>query len=251
MPRLTGKTALITGGGSGIGRATARLFAAEGARVVVAGRRHGPLEAVVDEIRAAGGQGVAAVADLTDSAGIEAVVADTVRAFGIPNVLVNNAGLFEARGRLHETSPEAFNQSLAVNLRAPFLLMRAIVPLMLTAGGGSIVNVGSNLAQFAIPNASAYCAAKGGLLMLTRAAAMDYAADGIRCNMVSPGLVRTEMTAEIWRSPSTAAEVVREYPAGRFGEPEEIAQAILHFASDESGWTTGAVLNVDGGASAR
>jgi dihydroanticapsin dehydrogenase len=121
---------------------------------------------------------------------------------------------------------------------------------MLAAGGGSIVNIGSILAQVAIPNAAAYNASKGGMLMLTRSTAMDLAAEKIRCNMVCPGLVETSMTEGVWRQSDIAKAVLRDYPMGRFGKPEEIATAALHFASDESAWTTGAALTVDGGATA-
>lgn len=247
MGRLSGRVAIITGGGSGIGRATAVLFAAEGARVLIAGRRPEPLLET-----AAAARGVLPIAaDVSRPEEVDRIIECCQRELGTPQILVNNAGLFEARGLLHETTVEAFDESMAINLRGPFLMTRAVIPHMLRAGGGSIVNVGSNLAQFAIPHAAAYCTAKGGLLMLTRATAVDYAPQGIRCNMVSPGLVRTEMTAAVWTSPGLAAEVAKEYPMGRFGDPGEIARAILHLASDESAWTTGAVLNVDGGASAR
>lgn len=250
MARLADKVAIITGGGSGIGRATAALFAAEGARVVITGRREPPLAETAESIRTRGGAVHTVVADVADASACERVVAETQRVFGSPHILVNNAGIFEARGPLHETTPEAWDHMMAVNLRGPFLMTRAVIPLMLAQGGGAIVNVGSILSQVAIPNAAAYNASKGGLLMLTRSTAVEYAAQGIRCNLVCPGLTKTEITAGVWRDPEVARAAARDYPMRRFGEPAEIAHAILHLASDEASWTTGAALMVDGGATA-
>lgn len=251
MPgRLEGKVAIITGGGTGIGRAVAELFCRESARVVITGRREKPLDNTAELIREQGGQVRVVTADVAEPEACAAVVKTATDAFGPPTVLVNNAGIFEARTRVHETSLEAWNEMIAINLTGPFLMTRAIIPTMLEAGGGSVVNVGSILSEVAIPCAAAYNASKGGLLMLTRSTAMDYASHQIRCNLVCPGMVRTFMNRDVLQSPQVSEEIMREYPIGRFGLPEDIAPAILHFASDDSAWTTGAVLMVDGGATA-
>jgi NAD(P)-dependent dehydrogenase (short-subunit alcohol dehydrogenase family) len=250
MPRLEGKIAVITGGGSGIGRAVAVLFADEGARVVITGRCEGPLKETAQAIVTQGGEVETAIADVADEAACEMVAGAAREAFGAPTVLVNNAGVFERGGRVDEMPLDEWDRTLAINLRGPLLMMRALIPGMLEAGGGSIVNIGSMLAEVAIPGASAYAASKGGLLMLTRSVALDLAAERIRCNMVSPGLTETPMMAGALADEKVRREILREYPMGRFAKPEDIAHAALHLASDESGFTTGAVLNVDGGVTA-
>ena len=176
MARLEGKVAIITGGGTGIGRATAELFCAEGGRVVICGRREQPLANTADLIRERGGQVRVVGADQSTPEACEEVVRAATDAFGPPTVLVNNAGVFDVKGRVHETSPEGWDRMMAINLRGPFLMTRAVIPAMRESGGGSIVNVGSILAHVAIPGASAYNASKAGLVMLTRSTAIDYAA---------------------------------------------------------------------------
>jgi NAD(P)-dependent dehydrogenase (short-subunit alcohol dehydrogenase family) len=189
--RLDRKIAIITGGGTGIGRATAGLFCREGARVVITGRRERLLDETAELIREEGGHVRVFAADVADPDACDEVVKATTDSFGPPTVLVNNAGIFEARTRIHEMTAEAWNRMIAVNLTGPFLMTRAVIPSMLAAGGGSIVNIGSILSEVAIPCAAAYSASKGGLLMLTRSTAMDYGPDQIRCNLVCPGMVRT------------------------------------------------------------
>ncbi len=251
MGRLAGKSALITGGGSGIGRATALLFAREGAAVAVSGRRPGPLEETVGLIRQTGGTALAVAADLSDAAGAEGAVCRVEEAFGEIRILFNNHGTFEP-GSVLDTAPEVWDRVLSNNLKSVYLLCRAAIPRM-RAQGGSIINTASTLGIVAMRDAVAYCAAKGGLVQLTRALALDHAADRIRVNAICPGVVDTPM----WRQrrdrsgrPLDRREFEDLHPLGRMGSPEDVAALALYLASDESGWMTGSILTLDGGLTA-
>ncbi len=244
--KLKDRVALITGGGTGIGAATARLFAEEGAAVAITGRRKAPLEEVVNEIQAAGGRAIAVSGDVSITEDCERMVEETVGAFGRIDVLVNNAG----RGMLakaDEISDEIWDEVVGTNLSGAFRLIRAVLPGMVSQGAGSIVNVSSVLGQTGMKGAAAYGASKAGLDQLTRVLAVEYADRGIRVNSVAPAWVHTPMNKSV-RDHATRYEQLKErHPMGRFGTPDEIARAILHLASDEAAWTTGAVLSVDGG----
>lgn len=253
MQRLLGKMAFITGGGTGIGRACALLFAREGAKVAVAGRRREPLDKVAQEIIAEGHDALAAECDVTRKASVDAAVRAAAERFGGLSVIVNNAGTVHV-GTAEETSEEDWNRVITGNLTGAFLVSRATVPLLRQAGGGSIVNIGSYLGLVGIKQRVAYCAAKGGVTLLTKAMALDHAAEKIRVNCICPALVETEMAlGAIRRMPDPAAyRKLREsqIPMGRAGRPEEVAELAVFLASDESAWMTGNAIAIDGGSTA-
>jgi 3(or 17)beta-hydroxysteroid dehydrogenase len=260
MSRLKDKVALITGAASGIGRATALLFGREGARVVLTDVSPSG-EQIAQDIRAAGGQALFLVHDVTDETTWLKVITRTLEAFGRLDVLVNNAGIAMSRMVVEMTLAE-WREQMAVNLDGVFLGIKHAVRAMRTAGhGGSIVNVASVSGLVGSPGTSAYSASKGGVRMLSKTVAVECAADGIRCNAVFPGGVRTP----IWENADWWAGFVQQVgseeeawkkleaasPLGRMGEPEDIAEAILYLASDASRYVTGSELVVDGGYTAR
>ena len=252
MTRLAGKMALVTGGGSGIGRAIALAFAAEGAKVAVMGRRVEKLARVVEEIRKAGGSAFAVTGDVAKAADADRVVRETVEKLGGLNVLVNNAGMLSVA--TVETVPEEeWDRVMTVNVKGPFLMSRAALPEMRKAGGGSIVNVGSILGLIAMKDRAAYCASKGAVTLLTKAMAMDHAHDKIRVNCICPSLVETELVAGLFASVEGAALKERRLatlPLGRMGQPEDVAGMAVFLASDEASWVTGTAMPLDGGLSA-
>jgi len=253
VTRLAGKTALITGGGTGIGRACAVLFAREGAKVAVAGRRAEPLAAVAAELSGAGEQAFAVVCDVTKSAEVERAVQSVVARFGRLDVVVNNAGAVLA-ATAEETSEADWDRLLGVNLKGTFLLSRAVLPELRKAGGGVIINIGSVLGLVGMKQRAAYSAAKGGVTLLTKAMALDHAHEGIRINCICPSLVETELIRELFSVvPDPEAhrrQRIAQIPLGRLGRPEDVAQLALFLASEESSWLTGAALPLDGGLTA-
>ncbi len=251
MKRLNGKVALVTGATAGIGETVARLFAQEGAAVVITGRRKEQLERVAREIERAGGRAVPVPGSVTDEAHARSAVSQAVRNFGKLHILVNNAGLGEFSGLIHETEDAVWEKLLAVNLTGAFRITRAAIPEMLKAGSGSIVNVSSIASLVGIPYTGAYSATKGGLDALTRCLAVEYAKQGIRCNSICPGLVDTPMAAPLLADPVKTAQVMAAYPMGRPGTSEEVAKLALFLASDESAWMTGSIIPIDGGMTAQ
>jgi NAD(P)-dependent dehydrogenase (short-subunit alcohol dehydrogenase family) len=246
------RAALVTGGGSGIGRATALALAGDGLAVAVAGRRPEPLADVAGEIEAAGGRALAVTGDLSVPEDADRVVRATVEAFGGVHVVVNNAGAIRRNVRLHEVDVRRWDEQIASNLRGPYLVLRAALPELLAGDGDrAVVNVSSTLAIKAVAGVSPYSAAKGALLSLTRSVAVEYAPEGIRCNAVLPAIVRTPL-ASVDR-PDFArreADFAAAYPLGRLGEPEDVAATVRWLASPEAGWVTGQVISVDGGLTA-
>ena len=246
--RLADKVAIVTGGVGGIGAAVSRRFAAEGAAVTVADIHDQRGDALVQDIRSSGGDAVYVHLDVTDEKTWERVVEETVSRRGHLDVLVNNAGIYQ-RLTLESTSSEEWDRMLEVNAKSMFLGAKAAVPAMRAAGGGSIVNV-SSTAGLVASLSSHYGASKGAVRLLSKSIAVLHAEDHIRCNSVHPGPVETEMGYEAF-PPDTRAQRLAELPLGRFGTPEEIANAILFLASDEASFVTGTELVVDGGSTAR
>ncbi|MGH9747750.1 MAG: SDR family NAD(P)-dependent oxidoreductase [Candidatus Acidiferrales bacterium] len=253
MQRLSGKVAFITGGGTGIGRACAALFASQGAAVAIAGRRMEPLEKVSREIEAAGGKALALICDVTDRKSVESALEAATKRFGRLDIVVNNAGAVVV-ATAENTSDQDWNRLLATNLSGTFFVSRAALPHLRAAGGGAIVNIGSILGIVARQQRAAYCAAKAGVTGLTKAMALDHAHEKIRVNCVCPSLIETELGLQSIRmAPDPEAERRKRtegIPLGRLGLPEDVAQMALYLASDESAWVTGAALPLDGGLTA-
>jgi NAD(P)-dependent dehydrogenase (short-subunit alcohol dehydrogenase family) len=251
--RLEGQTGLITGGGTGMGRAIALAFAREGANVAVAGRRMGKLQAVVGEIEKAGGRGLAIACDVSQAKDAERAVRETVERFGQLNVLVNNAGVLSV-STVEGIAEEEWDRLMSVNVKGPFLMSRAALPEFRRAGGGAIVNIGSVLGLVAMKDRAAYCASKGGVTMLTKAMAVDHAHEGVRVNCICPSIVETELVRDLFDASAEGQAArrarVATIPLGRIGRPEDVAEMAVYLASKESSWVTGAALPLDGGLSA-
>jgi len=244
--RLSGKIAIVTGAGSGIGAATALRFAREGARVVLLGRRLEPLERVSAEIARAGGAAEIRSADVTDERAFEAAIEDTVRRHRRLDVLVNNAYGMVA-GTLERASTADWHATFRATLDSAFFGVRAALPRMAAQGGGAIVNVSSTAGHAGQIGIGAYASAKAALENLTRTAAIEGAPHRVRVNTLAPGVVATENTVAAFADPRARSAMERCIPLGRFGDPDEIANGILFLASDEASFVTGACLIVDGG----
>lgn len=244
MGALEGRTAIVTGGGTGIGRATATLFAAEGARVLVFGRRAPPLEETAAAIVAAGGDAGAVTGDVASEADVDRLVETATRRYGGVDVLVNAAAVRGPRPLTAITAAD-FTDTLRVNLVGAFVVTRAVVEPMRRRGGGSIVHIGSALGSVAVPLFADYVAAKGGLHMLARAAAVELVGDAIRVNVVAPGTIDTASGAGV--SEFRRRVLASRIPIGRAGSVEDAARACLYLASDAARYVTGAILAVDGG----
>lgn len=259
MGRMDGKVVVVTGASSGIGRATFALLAREGAKVVGCARTQSTLDTALSAVQSAGGDGLVLSADLSKPEGADAIVKAALEAFGRIDALVNNAGVGWTYGvqkpgsmaKLHETTPDAWHDVLAINLDGYFYMAKAVLPGMLEQGGGSIVNVASMGGIAGLYDSHTYTAAKGAVVNLARSMAITYIKEGVRTNTVCPGFVDTPMIAPVmgaFDDPATAHALT---PIGRAAQPEEIAAANLFFVSDESSYCNGSILVVDGGCTAR
>lgn len=247
--RFAGKVALVTGATSGIGQACAIAFATAGAKVACVGRKENALQEVVERIRALDSEALAIQADLLSSTEAERAINETVKTFGGLDVLVNAAGHISS-GTIENTSLEAWDEMMNVNVRAAFQLMQKAVPSLIERRG-SIVNVSSVTGLRAFPGVLAYCVSKAALDQLTRCASLELAAKGVRVNAVNPGVVVTEIHKRGGMSEEAYAAFLEHskttHPLGRTGRPEEIAALVLFLASEEASWVTGATYSIDGG----
>ena len=253
--RVEGKVALVTGAASGLGAATARRLAEEGASVMLSDVAADAGQAVAEEILGTGGHCAFARHDVTNEEDWTRVVAQTAERFGKLNVLVNNAGVAGSFFELMTHTYEAWRRILSVNLDGVFFGLRHAGPAIAKAGGGSVINLSSIMGKVAMPGAAAYCASKGGVALLTKSAALEWAPLGIRVNSVHPGFIDTPMVSGALHTLPNANEmrdiIISRHALGRLGAPKEIADTILFLASDESSFVTGSEIVVDGGYTAQ
>ncbi len=250
--RLDGNVAIVTGAASGIGAASARVFAEEGAKVALADRNHGLLDEVVRDIVDRGGEAVAIETDVGSEASVQRMVDQTVQRFGALHIMYANAGI-SGRFDLETVTAEEFDRVIQVNLRGPFFCAKYATPKIADSGGGSVIFTASELALVGSPGASVYSASKAGLIGMARGLALDYADAGVRFNCICPGAVDTPMLwgEEKGERDAIEADISSRMPLGRVGRPDEIAKSALYLASDDSSFVTGHALVVDGGWTVR
>jgi NAD(P)-dependent dehydrogenase (short-subunit alcohol dehydrogenase family) len=249
---LAGKVALVTGAASGIGRASALALAREGARILVADIDDAAGEETAAAIREAGGQATYAPTDVTREPEIEAMVRAAVEEFGRLDCAVNNAGITGKGAPVHQLDPEDWSRALAINLTGVFLCMKYELPVMQRQRSGSIVNMASGAGLIAVPGLAPYCASKHGVLGLTKTAAVENARLGVRVNAICPGTIDTPMLRSAMAGdPQMEKLILSGQPAGRFGEPGEVAEAVVWLCSDRASFVSGDTMLVDGGAVAR
>ena len=247
--RLQGKVALISGGARGQGAVEARLFAQEGAKIVIADLLEDAGRQVEAEINETGGECLFLPLDVTSETNWQEVVAATLARFGQLDILVNNAGIYRTE-RVEETSPELWDQIMDINAKGVFLGAKAVIPEMRRNGGGSIINISSVAGLVGSQMSAAYGSSKGAVRIFTKATAIQYAADGIRSNSIHPGIIETPMTAHLLADDEQYRERLGRTPLGRIGRPEDVAYGALYLASDESSFVTGSELVIDGGRTA-
>jgi len=242
--------AIITGAAAGIGRASAKLFAQEGAAVVAVDLDQKGTEAIVDEIAHGAGKAIAIAADVSEKASALEIVRRTSERFGRVDILFNNAGIVTP-GKIHETTEAEWDRAMVINLKSVYLLCHEVVPLLLKRGGGVILNTASATALRSVTDRAAYSASKGAVIALTRSMALDYVKNNIRVNCLCPGTIDTPSLAQRLAAFADPAEARKQFvarqPMGRLGTAEEVAQAALYLVSDESGFVTGTAFSIDGG----
>lgn len=248
---LANKVAIVTGASSGIGRAVALAYGRAGARVVVSDVDAAGGRDTVAQVQAAGGEAVFVPADVSRAADCEALVARTIEHFGRLDIACNNAGIGGELAPTADYPLEAWSQVIGVNLSGVFYCMKYQIPHLLAAGGGAIVNMASILGAVGFANAPAYTAAKHGVIGLTKAAALEYGAQGVRVNAVGPAFIHTPMIARLEEDEATQRQLVALHPIGRLGQPEEVAELVLWLSSPQAAFVTGAYYPVDGGFLAR
>ena len=247
--RLAGKTAFITGAGSGMGSLAAQMFAREGAEVVAVDVMEGALKETVSSVEAEGGSIIGVPADITDSKSVREAVQAGIRAYGKLNVLYNNAGIFpDEDTSAVDTDESVFRRVIDVNLKGVFLCCKHGIPELIKAGGGSVINIASFVALMGctVPQ-DAYTASKGGVLSLTRSLAVQYGSHGVRANAICPGPILTPMLESLFPSDEERLKRLNRIPLGRFGRAEDVVYVGIYLASDESSWTTGTTFVIDGG----
>ncbi len=248
--RMENKVALISGGARGMGAAEARLFAREGAKVVIGDIREELGRQVEAEINETGGECLFVTLDVTDEQSWQAAVAATVARFGKLDVLVNNAGIYRTE-RVEDTTVELWDQVMEINAKGVFLGAKSVIPEMRRAGGGSIINISSVAGLVGNTMSAAYTASKGAVRLFTKSTAIQYARDGIRSNSIHPGTIETDMTAHLLADPTYREDRMERTPLGRLGKPEDVAYGALFLASEESSFMTGSELVIDGGRTAQ
>ncbi len=249
--RFVDRSVLVTGAGSGIGRAAAQLFAKEGARVVVVDQNDADAQATVASIRGAGGEALAVGADVSREADCRAMVERALAAYGRLNVAFNNAGIGGSGFPVGDEEEVAWDRVVGVNLKGVFLSMKYELPALIAAGGGAIVNTASVAGLVGERGIGVYAASKHGVVGLTRTAALDYIGQGVRINAVCPGATRTQLLAAWFQDPKVEEFILSRHPIGRVAEPEEIARVVLFLASDDASFIVGQALAVDGGLTAQ
>ncbi len=244
--RLKNKVAIVTGGGTGIGRSIALKFAQEGAYVVICGRRKEPLEATVKLIEATGGEAIYCITDVSSSAQIQDMVETTLMKWGQIDILVNNAGIYIAHD-IASMNENEWDKVMSVDAKGVFLASKAVLPHMLKQEKGKIINIASIAGLFGFEKSAAYCAAKGAIVNLTREMALDYAHHGIFVNAIAPGVIESDMTKPFLSDKDAKKAFLDKIPVGSIGTPEDIAYAAVYLGSDESNYVVGQTLVVDGG----
>lgn len=244
--RLQGKVAIVTGGGTGIGRGISTLFAKEGAKVVISGRRMEPLVEVASKIREADGQAIPVTADVSNETEVKNLIEKTIQEFGKVDILVNNAGVFLTHDAVSATQEE-WDKVMGIDLKGVWLCSKEVIPHMIQNGKGKIVNMASIAGLVGFGGSAFYCAAKGAVVNLTREMALDFAGKNININAIAPGVIETDMTKPFLEDENSKNNFLKATPIGRVGKPEDIGWAAVYLASEESDFVTGHTLVVDGG----